>query len=210
MPYGTAVAGTTITASFYNTNARDQVISTFTDSTARSTAITAPVEGMVSYLTGSNRLDVYNASTWSTLINPTSGAWITTFTPQLNQVNFLTCTTNRSAYIRIGRMVHFQWSLTVTGGSGVGSNAIQVSVPFTAAAGTEFAPNNHAVVYESGSNTNFACYTAIWAANRDFTQMHYVVSNAGDNRIGIVGLTAALNAGDACGGSITYETAADA
>lgn len=39
-------------------------INPFADSTARSTAIPTPVEGQVSYLEDSNRVEVYNGSSW--------------------------------------------------------------------------------------------------------------------------------------------------
>ena len=56
------------------------VVMRFTDSSARSTAVTSPVAGMTSYLTGSNVLEVYDGSAWKTVARST--AW-TTFTPTL-------------------------------------------------------------------------------------------------------------------------------
>ena len=51
MPYTTLVPGTTITASWANTNVRDQTIGAFASTGARDSAITSPVAGMVEYLT---------------------------------------------------------------------------------------------------------------------------------------------------------------
>jgi len=42
----------------------DQSVMVFANSTARTTAIPTPTEGMLTYLEDSNRLDVYNGSSW--------------------------------------------------------------------------------------------------------------------------------------------------
>lgn len=64
MPYTTLVAGTTITSSWANGNVRDQVVTPFANSAARTSAISAPVAGMVSYITGTKRLEVYDGAAW--------------------------------------------------------------------------------------------------------------------------------------------------
>lgn len=64
MPYTTLVAGTTITASWANANVRDQAVTPFASTGARSSAITSPVTGMVSYITGTSRLEMYDGTTW--------------------------------------------------------------------------------------------------------------------------------------------------
>lgn len=64
MPYTTNVAGTTITAAWGNANVRDQVVTPFATAAARTSAITVPVEGMVSYLQDTNVLDGYDAANW--------------------------------------------------------------------------------------------------------------------------------------------------
>lgn len=64
MPYTTVVAGTTITASWGNANVRDQVVTPFASASARTSAVTVPVEGMVSFLNDVNSLDVYNGAQW--------------------------------------------------------------------------------------------------------------------------------------------------
>lgn len=64
MAYTTVVAGTTITASWANANVRDQVVTPFASSAARASAITAPVEGMVTYLADSDMLYTYDGSAW--------------------------------------------------------------------------------------------------------------------------------------------------
>jgi hypothetical protein len=61
VPYTTVVAGTVITASWGNM-IRDQVITPFTDAATRTAQVTVPVEGMVSYLADSKRLELYNGT----------------------------------------------------------------------------------------------------------------------------------------------------
>jgi hypothetical protein len=67
MPYTTLVTGTTITASWANANVRDQAVTPFATSSARSAAITSPVEGMMSYLSDSDRIDTYDGAAWVTV-----------------------------------------------------------------------------------------------------------------------------------------------
>lgn len=64
MAYTTITSGTTITASWANASVRDQCISPFASSSARTSAITAPVDGQVSSLTDSDTLWQYNGSAW--------------------------------------------------------------------------------------------------------------------------------------------------
>jgi hypothetical protein len=91
MAYTTIVAGTTITASWANASVRDQVISPFADSSARSSAITAPVEGMMSYLTGTDRFEGYQGSAWErcawlTSTGRTGGIWSRSATQSINNI----------------------------------------------------------------------------------------------------------------------------
>jgi hypothetical protein len=64
MPYTTVVAGTTITASWSNTNNRDQVVTPFASASARDSAITSPVNGMHCYLTDVDLTMVYDGTQW--------------------------------------------------------------------------------------------------------------------------------------------------
>lgn len=71
MSYTTLVSGTTITAAWANANVRDQVITPFASAAARTSAITAPIEGMVSYQNDTNALYYYDGAAWQ-LVNPTA------------------------------------------------------------------------------------------------------------------------------------------
>lgn len=65
MPYTTLVSGTTITSSWANENVRDQVVTPFASSAARSSAITSPVAGMATYITSndsSEGVETYNSA----------------------------------------------------------------------------------------------------------------------------------------------------
>lgn len=64
MGYVTVNAGDVILSSTHNAEVRDQVISVFTDSTARGAAILAPVEGMHAYLSSENALTMYDGASW--------------------------------------------------------------------------------------------------------------------------------------------------
>jgi hypothetical protein len=65
VPYTTVVAGTTITASWGNANVRDQTIVPFASASARSSAITSPIEGMLSYRIDGDAFEGYDDSgTW--------------------------------------------------------------------------------------------------------------------------------------------------
>jgi hypothetical protein len=77
MPRKEFAAFTRLDASDVNTYLMDQAVMTFGGTAARGSAITTPVEGMVTYLEDSNRYESYNGSAWispfgSTLITNTS------------------------------------------------------------------------------------------------------------------------------------------
>lgn len=62
MAYTTSVAGTTITASWANANVRDQGVTPFATISARDSAITAPVNGMLCYVTSTGIFYGYNGA----------------------------------------------------------------------------------------------------------------------------------------------------
>jgi hypothetical protein len=68
MAYKTFVNGNALTASELNAYLMNQTVMVFADSTARSTAITSPSAGMVSYLTGTSNFEYYSGSAWTTLV----------------------------------------------------------------------------------------------------------------------------------------------
>lgn len=65
--YSPTSTGTLITATYANDQWLKQGVLYFADSTARSSAITSPEEGMVSYLADVDRFEFYNGSAWAPL-----------------------------------------------------------------------------------------------------------------------------------------------
>jgi hypothetical protein len=63
MPYTTVVAGTVITASWGNM-VRDQLVTPFADAATRTAQVTAPVEGMLSYLTDIDQFGYHNGTSY--------------------------------------------------------------------------------------------------------------------------------------------------
>jgi len=60
--------GEVLTANNVNTYLMQQSVMVFDDASARSTAITSPSEGMVTYLTDSNTLWFYGGSAWTEIV----------------------------------------------------------------------------------------------------------------------------------------------
>jgi hypothetical protein len=65
--------GSVLNASEVNDNLMNQAVITFSNSTARGSAITTPVEGMVSYLEDTNSFEYWDGSSWTTLTSNDSG-----------------------------------------------------------------------------------------------------------------------------------------
>jgi hypothetical protein len=93
MPYTTVVAGTTITAAWGNV-VRDQLVTPFATAAARTSAITSPVTGMLSYRSDGDVFDGYNGSAWK----PVAGIRnIKTF----SGLNTCSLSTTSSSYVDI-------------------------------------------------------------------------------------------------------------
>jgi hypothetical protein len=208
MPYTTVVAGTTITASWANTNVRDQVVSTFADAAARSSAIGSPAEGMISFLTGSNRADVYNSAGWSSLVNPAHGALIN-WTPEVQQDSaFLSRTVNRAVYGRVGRWVYGYLFITMSGSGSAGLH-VNLTVPVTILAG------GYHIGYGRLEDVSAPAGHSFFAQGRSggtTFDLRAVASTAADNRLGMgtSPFTAALATGDTISVSFGYDASSDA
>lgn len=69
--YKLFVTGDVLTAAQVNTYLQQQAVMVFTNSTARSTALSGVVsQGMVTFLTATNSLEYYDGSAWQTVSNP--------------------------------------------------------------------------------------------------------------------------------------------
>jgi len=64
MPRKVFDAFTRLDASDVNTYLMDQAVMSFANSTARTTAIPTPTDGMTSYLQDTDKLEIYNGSAW--------------------------------------------------------------------------------------------------------------------------------------------------
>lgn len=105
MGYATVVAGTNITASWANANVRDQVVTPFASTSARDSAITSPVEGMIAPITGTDVITYYNGSAWvcitpqAATVTTTEGTTSTSFTNLATSGPAVTVATGTSALI---------------------------------------------------------------------------------------------------------------
>lgn len=63
--FKTFATGDVLTAADTNGYLMSQTVMVFADSSARSTAITSPQQGMVTFLKGTNSLEYYNGSAWA-------------------------------------------------------------------------------------------------------------------------------------------------
>jgi hypothetical protein len=70
MPYKIWVPGEEVLAADFNAYVQQQVIATFPTAAARNAAITSPVEGMVTWINDTNRLEVFNGVAWELFFLP--------------------------------------------------------------------------------------------------------------------------------------------
>jgi hypothetical protein len=64
VPYTTPSPGDTISVAYATANIRDQVVTPFATAAARTSAVTAPVTGMLSYRTDGNAFEGYDGAGW--------------------------------------------------------------------------------------------------------------------------------------------------
>jgi hypothetical protein len=67
MPFKTFTNGSVLPASDVNTYLMDQMIMTFANSTARSTAITSPSAGMITYLSDTDSFEYWDGTQYKSL-----------------------------------------------------------------------------------------------------------------------------------------------
>lgn len=129
-------------------------------------------------------------------IKPSVEAW-PSYTPTLTQFGTVTKTVTFSKYWKYGRTVVFETYLVATG-SGTASNAISVSLPFTASAAGVVVGSFY--LYDSSAGVNRTCVAAL---NSTTTVSGVLDGSAG--YIGASGFTDALTSGDAILLYATYE-----
>ena len=208
MAYTSLVAGTTITATWANTNVRDQGVSLFASTAARDAAITAPTEGLVTYQTDTNTITTYSGSVWST-IGPVSGA-LTSFTPTITQSVGVTFTNTGSTYQRVGRRITAKCQVTLTG-AGTAGAVIVGTLPVTAVTAMDGSPIGTG--YFSDASTGFTYHGfAVQANSGTAVYLVFPILNNSDasQRIGSGSVTVAVANADGFGFNVTYEAAGDA
>jgi hypothetical protein len=180
MPYTTIVAGTSITASWANASVRDQVVTPFATAAARSSAISSPVEGMVSYLSDDNYLEVYNGAAWVN-VTPVSATVATEETTTSTSYTDLS-TSGPAVTLRTGTkalvIVSCQFKNSALGNlNRIGwavSGATTVAASDTyAAIGTSDVAN-----YYNQISTN-AYYASLTAGSNTFTAKYAVAAGTG-------------------------------
>ena len=73
MAYKVFSNGSVLNASDLNDYLMNQAVMVFSSSTARASAITSPVEGMITYLEDTNRFQFYNGTAWQDLSDEATG-----------------------------------------------------------------------------------------------------------------------------------------
>jgi len=129
MPYTTLVTGTTITASWANANVRDQVVTPFASAAARTSAISSPVEGMVSWLSDVNALEAFDGSAWLNVVLGSIAG--TNYTPAFANTTLGTGFTRFGRYLAFGKLVVGVGGF-VLGTGGANTGTLTMSLPFTA------------------------------------------------------------------------------
>jgi hypothetical protein len=116
VPYVTSVPGSTITSAWANGNIRDQVVTPFASNSARSAVVSAPPEGMVSYLADTNRLDFFDATTWRPVVGAAAKV-----------------TRNSNQVITTGTLTAIQWASSVYDSHSMwsGVNPTRLTAPWT-------------------------------------------------------------------------------
>ena len=203
--YHDFVAGEKPTAANLEDYCQNQGVMRFATSAARDSALTTvKEEGMLAFLLDSNTLTMYSGSAWST-VGPLHGA-LTSWTPTVTQSGSVTVTVSYAKYQRIGRLIHAQCKLDVTG-SGTGANAVIIGgLPVTAATSNLIVGT--AMVYDVSATSNYPAHARL--ASTTTLDLYGTTAVSADPRLGVTTFTAALASGDAVWADFNYEAASDA
>jgi hypothetical protein len=109
----TFVTNTVLTAADVQDFLMDQSVMVFANDAARGSAIPAPTEGMVAYLTGSDSLEAYNGTSWQSAGGVSSGNAIINGAFEINQRGFTSLTNGGFTFDR--------WRQDVVGGTVTGT-----------------------------------------------------------------------------------------
>lgn len=129
--FRTFVAGETLTAAQANTYLMQQAVMYFSTTSARSSAISSPSDGMVTYIAATDTIEIYDGSNWQVLGSTT--AW-TAYTPTLTNLT-LGNGTLTAVYQTQGKTVNVRGRFTLGSTSAVSGSAT-FSTPTTPLSGS--------------------------------------------------------------------------
>jgi len=166
--------GSTLQASELNENLMQQSTAVFSNAAARTAAITAPVEGQMTYLEDSDRYESWNGSAWVQVITP--GAWLA-YTPTFGNLTLGNGTVS-AFFTRIGRTIIVRVRIVFGSTSSMGSFP-NISLPITASSTPVFPilGSGTLLIEDSGTRDFGGKMRITGYTNADFT--HDVVSGTG-------------------------------
>lgn len=133
----------------------------------------------------------------------TATAW-TTWTPTVTQSASVPVTITRAKYIQIGKTVHIEAFILVSGAGGVAGNAVIVGgLPVNCAAGSIFHPIGVGILFDTSATDDFTGICRFPGTNNTLG----FSSTRANGALGVVSFTAALAANDQVQLSGTYEAA---
>lgn len=147
MPYTTVSTNDVLTASHFNANYRDQVISQVTSATRPS-----GVEGQVIYEADTDSFQAFDGTNWVEFGRLASAG---TWTPTVAQgaSTNISKTVTEARYVRIGNIV-FAWCHLQITGSGTAGSAVSVTLPVTASGATANSSIGAGSIIDSGTAAN--------------------------------------------------------
>lgn len=206
--YHDFTAGETLTAANLEDFCEKQSVMVFASAAARNAALAAVLqEGMTAYLQDLNVLTIYSGAAWST-IGPVHGGWVA-FTPAVTQLGSIGLTVNNSTYMRLGRMIHWRFTLTVTS-NGTAANVVTLSLPANIAAVSDYGPCGHGQIFDASAPFTYQGPIVPASATTIKIQDRYANSSGAPAFLGVTSFTAGLASGDIISGWCIYEAAADA
>jgi hypothetical protein len=193
--------GSTLQASELNENLMQQSVATFSNSAARTAAITAPVEGQMTYLIDSDDYESWDGTSWVPALS--IGTW-KSYTPTFSNFTLGNGTITVAKFTQIGKTVHLQVKVTLGSTSSVGTQPT-ISLPVTGK--TNYQDSASGVCTLTAGAVNGIGYVY----NISSTSCRMFATGAAGAYSIIAGVTATVpgtwTTGNSFGLSITYEAA---
>ena len=161
-----------------------------------STRPVLPFEGQMIYETDTDRVQIYNGSSW--VEYGRLGSW-TTFTPTVTQSATVTTSASNCRYMVSGKLCVASYDLTLSS-AGTASNTLKVELPFPAAGLVQ--PLGQGLYFDASASKRYNVGCESDSVSSSFMYLLDYINNAS---FGSTVVTAA--SGDVFRGSITYEIA---